>query len=763
MERTERSVTFNTMNSSILLLLFFMFSMGCYFSEVDAWLPLIILLFLSLSYSTMASIPLLKAYPEHKTLISPMLFLPLIFIPYILSSVYSSEFLLWVGDAGAYVLDGISRISGKPDQGHFLPLASSITALGYAIFGYSLKSYFSSIIFLFAFVPLTLIITRIGVSKGYALVFAALYFNTPLTLWFSKTTFSEVTWQLVIICSIFLVVFSEQAKDRFNNKLAIFLLALIIIAATFSRVTGVLLAISLLAAVSISEVRHTSIRKKIIPIIVINVAFAFAFSLIVYLRPTYMIGWQFSKLIEQATPFIVTVQLLFSVLFLSLLGVSLLPLGQRLFSNDRSFRVCIIIFLVLIKLAGAYFLAKDNLSWQGSLLNEFNFARYSLGSVYLSLIAVGMGLCLKRTVEGNLLFTYLLLLYVGFSLPFNLHSVNPQMFHEMYLYWFRYYFSELHLIHFIFSACGFYVVLRLFSAKRRAIVAVVILAVLFFQKMDMKHSIVTQPYLAGSGEAVEKMVAHLNDLPVHLIYNDKIKYSNLDFEHLFKFLGRSDIKFASKRAISNRAQSKQLLESYLYSTSLGESTKVLCVSNMPADCEVASSSPETAECVVLPFMSHKSNDEFRETAFRFCYSTYLVDTYASFLTGGWHARESWGVWSSSSASFTIAADVLRRYCDTSKTCSIEIRGHVYAASSEATKTIVFSQNGTSTNSMIFKSSRAKNLKIDVVGFQELINQSQNLVLDFEIDSAVSPSRLGRSRDDRVLGLGVLDLNVSAGT
>lgn len=761
MKRTGKSVTLDIMYSSILLLLFFIFSIACYLSEIDAWIPLIALLFLSLSYSAMASVSLFKTSPDDKTYIRLIPFLPMFFIPYALSSLYSSEFLLWIGDAGAYVLDGISRISGQPDEGHFLPLASSITALGYAVFGYSLKSYFSSIIFLFALTPLTLIINRIGVSKGYALVFAALYFSTPLTLWFSKTTFSEVTWQLIIICSIFFVVFSEDAKGRFNNKLSICLVGLLITTAIFSRVTGVLLAISLLAAVSMAEVKNTNIRQKVVPIIVINFAFALAFALIVYLRPTYMVEWQFSKLIALATPFIVTVQLVFSVLFVSLLGISVLPLGRRLFANDGSFRVCIVIFLVLIKVAGAYFLVKDNLSWEASLLSEFNFARYSLGSVYLSLIAVGIGLCLKRTVEGSLFFTYLLLLYVGFSLPFSLHSVTPQMPHEMYLYWFRYYFSELHLIHFIFAACGFYVLLGLFSAKREALLATVVLALLFSQKMDMKHSVITQPYLAGSSGAVEKMVAHLNDQPVHLIYNDKVKYSNLDFEHLFKFLGKSNIEFVSKHVVSNTEQSKKLLKSYLHSTVLTEDAKVLCVSNRPADCEVATASPETTECVVLPYMQHKSNEDFRETDFRFCYSTYLVEPYSSLLTSGWYARESWGVWSSASASFTIAAGVLRRNCDAVKACHIKILAHVFAASNEAAKTLILSQNGISSSTVIFKSPTARSLQIDVVGFQKLIDQGQNLVLDFKVDGAVSPSSVGKGSDERVLGLGFFDLDVSA--
>lgn len=763
MEHTERSVRLNTMYGSILLLSFFIFSIACYLSTVNAWLPLTILLFLSLSYSAMALTPLVKTFSVPTKHIGPKILLPLIFIPYVLSSVFSSEFLLWIGDAGAYVLDGISRISGHPDEGHFLPLASSITALGYAVFGYSLKSYFSSIIFLFAFVPLTLIITRIGVPRGYALFFSALYFTTPLTLWFSKTTFSEVTWQLIIICSIFLVAFSENAKDRFNNKLAIILLALIIITAIFSRVTGVLLVIALVAAISISEVKHTNIRQKIVPIFVVNTLFAFAFSLVVDLRSTYMVDWQFSKLIEQATPLTVTVQLVCSVLFLSLLGMCFLPLARRFFSNDRSLRVCIVFFLVLIKIAGAYFLVNRNLSWQDSLLNEFNFARYSLGSIYLFLITVGMGLCLKRVVEGSTLFTYLLLLYVGFSLPFSLHSVTPQMPHEMYLYWFRYYFSELHLIHFIFAACGFYLVIGLLGARRQAVIAIVAITLLFFQKTDMKYSIVTKPYLAGTGDAVEKMVAHVNDLPVHLIYSDKVKYSNLDFEHLFKFLGKSNIKFLSKHSVSSPASSKQLLESFLYSTSLTGGSKILCVSNTPADCKVANFSPESTECVVLPFMRQKPKDELHETSFRFCYSTYLVNSYASILRDGWHAREPWGVWSSSSAALTIAAELLKRTCDAAETCSLELRGHVFGASNEVTKTIVFSQNGISTSSIDFKSSRAKSLTIDIAGFQDLINQNQNLVLHLKVHGAVSPSNLGKSSDDRVLGLGLLDLKVSAET
>lgn len=761
MENTEKSANLDTMYSGILLLLFFIFSITCYLSEVDAWLPLIILLSLCLSYSAKTSIYLAKTFPDDKTPSRLIAVLPLIFIPYVLSSAYSSEFLLWIGDAGAYVLDGISRISDRPDEGHFLPLASSITALGYALFGYSLKSYFSSILFLFAFMPLTLIISRIGISKNHSLIFAALYFNTPLVLWFSKTTFSEVSWQLIIICSIFLIVFSDSAKDRFGNKLSIVFLTLIITTAMFSRVTGVLLVISLLAAVSISEVKNTNIRSKIAPIIVINFAFACALSLIVYLRPTYMVDWQFSKLIEQATPFTVTFQLVLSALFLSILGTSLLPIGRRLFKSEQPFRVCIVIFLILIKLAGAYFLVKDQLDWQSNLLSEFDFARYSLGPIYIFLIAIGMLLCLKRTVEGKLLFTYLLLLYVGFSLPFSLHSVTPQMPHEMYLYWFRYYFSELHLIHFIFSACGFYVVLGLFTPKRQVVLGVVVLALLFFQKMDMKHNVVTQSYLAGSGDAVEKLVAHLNDQPVHLIYSDKVKYSNLDFAHLFQFLGRSNINFLSKNAVSNREQSQQLLKSYLYPTLLTQDVKILCVSGRRADCHMDNSPPEATECVVLPFIQHKSNDKFREAGFRFCYSSYLTDPYASLSSNGWYAREPWGVWSSSRASFTITAGGLKRNCDAAQACRIQILAHVFAASSKAEKTIVFSQNGIPTNSVVSKSSSAMTLTIEVVGFQKLIEQDQNLVLSFEVDGAASPSSIGVSTDQRVLGLGLLNLNVQA--
>ena len=53
------------------------------------------------------------------------------------------------------------------------------------------------------------------------------------------------------------------------------------------------------------------------------------------------------------------------------------------------------------------------------------------------------------------------------------------------------------------------------------------------------------------------------------------------------------------------------------------------------------------------------------------------------------------------------------------------------------------------------------LTIEVVGFQKLIEQDQNLVLSFEVDGAASPSSIGVSTDQRVLGLGLLNLNVQA--
>ena len=127
-----------------------------------------------------------------------------------------------------------------------------------------------------------------------------------------------------------------------------------------------------------------------------------------------------------------------------------------------------------------------------------------------------------------------------------------------------------------------------------------------------------------------------------------------------------------------------------------------------------------------------------------------VITRIKFLGSGWHQTESWGNWADSNATISV---LLPGNCVKPNRCEFRINMQVFAASEDAPKHLRITLNGDTLKTVQVVTGEQQFYSVPLTN----IDTDQNAAITVEVNNAVSPSQIGLSNDERILGVGAISM------
>ncbi|MDQ7085452.1 MAG: hypothetical protein Q9M36_11225 [Sulfurovum sp.] len=354
------------------------------------------------------------------------------------------RFDFMVGDASDYFAAGICAVTYSQDIGYILPLSATFTAIGYAIFGieYALLPY---VIFYASSIPLFYFLFRLfGLSRLIALMMTLLMIVLPLSIWYAKSSFSETLWQILLFVFVLNSYFILQ-QPRIG-LIQLFILLLILGLAPLLRVEGVFFYALLLFLL----LYHFWKFQHFFSMLWLSFGFfilAISIHISLYLRPSYLLDRQYSRILADATQQNVMLWL-YSLALLFFVFIFLWSYSKKYMRKYPISRWIVLLSLVSKGLLAYIYSVKKDVDFIDMLcLNEYGFALGNFGWVLSSLMIVGMLLLYIRAYSGEDMAVIFVVIYSVFYLPFLMQSVRFEDAHAFLFYWNRYYFSVLMVVH----------------------------------------------------------------------------------------------------------------------------------------------------------------------------------------------------------------------------------------------------------------------------------------------------------------------------
>jgi len=433
-----------------------------------------------------------------------------------------------VGDASDYFIAGVCSVTYSQDIGFFLPLTASVSALGYSIFGVEYAPFIDVILYV-ATVPLSYALLRMfGLNVWISVLMTLFLIVNPLSIWFSKTSFSEPIWQLMLILfAVFFMRIMSKEKLKVLDVIAYFLILALV---PFLRGEGALY----YGLVTFFALYHfwkytnlTSAMMLILGLLVLAGSIHFTLGI----REHYLLGWQFSRIIPDITA---------KQLMIILYGVAGVMVGvfillnsvKRWFSNIP-FSVVVTLLAIFLKVAIAYlYMKKKSLLFMDLLIfREYGLALGNFGLPLTLLIGIGLLLLHYNAMKGKKTALLFVVMYAIFYLPFVMQGVTFHDPHEVFLYWNRYYFSVLMMVH-LFSLS---LVLQFLyeqsqrfidSSMRRVLFVsiIMILISLFSLNLKVLEITVKEAYLENSYKVFTWLKQRVKNQPISVLYDDAIRY-----------------------------------------------------------------------------------------------------------------------------------------------------------------------------------------------------------------------------------------------
>lgn len=448
---------------------------------------------------------------------------------YFLLRLKLSRFDFGVGDASDYYVAGVCSVTYGQDIGFFLPLTASISALGYSMFGSAYAPLIHVLLYV-ASLPLGYFIMRkMSLNVGISLFMLFLFIINPLSIWFSKTSFTEPLWQLLLLIFVFLFYQITSKKSlKFTEIMALFLLLAFV---PFLRGEGVLY-YGLVFSLSFYHFWKFGQFKSAFILMLGLLVIAVSIHLTLGIREHYLLGWQFSRIV----PHITKVQLM-GILYGSA-GFSLLLLSLSYFIKKGFSHIplpLVITFLAILfkVLIATIFAQKRSLPLEDILFfNEYGIVLGNFGLTLTLLIGVGLLLLHFHALKGERIALLLVVMYAIFDLPFVMQGVTFYDPHELFLYWNRYYFSILMMVHLFGLGLVFqswYTMGHFFikdSLRRVMIMGIVILSIFAFSlNLKVVYIVATEAYLENSDKVFTWIYQKVGRNPLLVVYDDGIRYT----------------------------------------------------------------------------------------------------------------------------------------------------------------------------------------------------------------------------------------------
>jgi uncharacterized membrane protein len=433
-----------------------------------------------------------------------------------------------VGDASDYYIAGVCSVTYSQDIGFFLPLTASISALGYSIFGVAYAPFIDVLLYS-ATIPLGYFLLRnLGLNVWFSLLMTLFIIINPLSIWFSKTSFSEPIWQLMLL--LFATIFYRIIGQE-KLKITEFLSYLLVLGVVpFLRGEGALYYGLVIFFALYHFWRYTNLKSALMLMMGLFIL-AVSIHLTLGIREHYLLGWQFSRVIPGITKEQLMI-ILYGVAGVMAVVLLLLNSVKKGFSRFP-FAVTVTLLAIAFKVFIAYiYMSKKSIPYMDVLVyREYGLALGNFGLPLTLLIVAGLCLLHYKAIKGEKLALLFVVMYAIFYLPFVMQGVTFQDPHEVFLYWSRYYFSIIMVIH-LFSL-GLVLQFmyeqsqRFVDSERYRVIIISIamgIVVLFSLNLGVAKITVKEAYLENSYKVFTWLKQRVKNQPVSVLYDDAIRY-----------------------------------------------------------------------------------------------------------------------------------------------------------------------------------------------------------------------------------------------
>ena len=504
---------------------------------------------------------------------------------YFLQRMELPRFDFSVGDPSDYFIAGICSVTYNQDIGFFMPLTASITALGYEVLGIEYTPLINVIVYAVS-IPLSYFIFKKLISSLIlSLIMSTFLTFIPVSIIFSKTSFTEPTWQTLLI------IFSINAYYLLlNKKLAwknIVIFYLILFLAPFLRGEGVVYYGLILFLIFYHYWKFADI-KSVLWLAIGTAILAGTVHLSLSVRSNYLLNMQFSRIIPHISEFQlmsilygITGLTFFMILLTYLLKnkYKVLPLPLILVGLSIFFKVGV----------SSIYAAKKHTSIMHLLfINEYNLAVGNFGLLITLFMIMGLILLYTRAIKGENLPLMLVILYSLFHLSYVMQAVTFYDVHAMFMYWNRYYLSVFMIVNlfalgialqFIYQNMKKWIDNQYF---RSGIFSIFLGLLVFFSMNGRMYQIaVTEAHHKDSYKFFEWVKEKVQKEPFTVVLDSSIIYKQ-NKEHI----GLNDLKYMISRTFSiykmnvrkyQRVKPKKLNSKLKYDVDLSKIRYVLCI------------------------------------------------------------------------------------------------------------------------------------------------------------------------------------------
>jgi hypothetical protein len=481
-----------------------------------------------------------KQFLENKACflnINEIAFVVIILLVSIFTKLPITNFIFYIGDAGHYVNSANKMVLTGGGLGGFFPLNQVLLGMFSSLFGNKYTAFGTLFISLLIPWSIFLFIKTLFERKDVGfLVFNLVLFNI-LYIWFSKIPFSE-TLMLFMNVNIlyFYLQFSKEEKERKKRVYMIFFVCFLTLA-SFTRITGLVWMI----IITINYFFHLWLTRKDVNyqfLITILSFTGYLFSVLFSLKfsSDYYINWQ----IKSYLPFLGSIK---TIIFFHSIWILIVILTYILFSNKNCsclsnlyysfkkhnifyslityFGIILILSTLLSKGPNRIFYIAifDYIFNNGIIPQDLYYLRnyFTYGSYFM--FPLGYIIFFKqynflKNEDLSLIWFYnmffLIIYYVRITYFNN---------HDVYLYWDRYFYSDVFLTFIIIIASA----LTLFRQKKIYNILLTVFFVAYFSTSAYwLHLNYNNEYLKNGFNVIEKIASSLENKEDSVVFlNDK--------------------------------------------------------------------------------------------------------------------------------------------------------------------------------------------------------------------------------------------------
>jgi len=687
------------------------------------------------------------------------------------SNLSDSSFI--TGDASDYYWAGVSSALKGDDIGFFLPLSSAISAIGYKIFGLGSLSAITAIVHIAVMPIYYFLFRKIGLASIVSLLLISLIQIIPLDIWFSKTTFSEPIWQVLVWMFIYLS-YKILEDDRFSWSTYVPFFILISLL-PMSRGSAVFIygAIYFLAIYSFWRYGKLKIALLILlSMLVLTLSIEYTLPI----RYRYLIGWQYSRIIPGIN-ISELVTIFYSATTIFVASIFVIRWQKRLFRSLNLHLILVLLAIAMKIVVALLFSIKNGIPFINLLLlNEFGLARGNLGIILVVLIIIGLGSIYYRAAfKGDRLSLILVVAYTLFSIPFVMQNVTIWDQHDMFIYWHRYYFSELFAIHMVALAM---VAKLLYSVGSRveikesyfiSILSIAVAGVFFYSISLPLHNVVTkEASLPKSSELFSWISDRSKAKSLSVVYDADIHYGIYDAKQLIYrglYVTGVDVKNYIKVPKEN------LNRDIDFSPKVLDGDQILCLST--TSCNLDPDQFTLVDRFATSLWWRRSGiDIYRQREHLNIYA-YLYDIKHKFSVGryilfknssdiahkllgrGWYSIGREAVWSSQDAELIIP-NILEK----GSRYQLQLIFNAYDPNKEGKKRVVISIGDRVVADLTISEIYPDLYLVDIP--PEIVEGSRGKDIRVHLKSldAISPYSIGASKDKRRLGIALYSLQLN---